>query len=195
MLDEDDHDAVEAAPHGPLVLSEQSPMNGPSYHLQDYDEGELEMIDVPPKVVTFTTLERRFYPLCLGDNPAGLQGAPIAIDWDHVSEIITTVDEYEQQRPATRPPAELRVSWETRWYRLCKAGYGEGEIMHAIKEADKERWRRIRTNESLFLMEIQYFFERIGRAIRNATIRREAKLQEREYYERWNRIHNMRYED
>ena len=148
------------------------------------------------KSVTFTTLEIRLFPLCLGDNPAGVQGAPISIDWDHIEEVTTTVDDYETHRAdPTRMSSDLRTTWELRWYRLCQAGYSESEIMDCIEAVDEIRLRRMRTNNALLLSGVHFFFERIRRGIKNATVGRDAKLLEREYSDYWRQIHEQQLDE
>ena len=64
-----------------------------------------------------------------------------------------------------------------------------------MKVVDQIRLRRIRTNDTLLLMGIQFFFERIKRGIKNATVRHEMKLREREYYDYWNQVHQQQIQE
>ena len=200
-----DEEGESSTPATTGVIVEQSkipfPLPGPAggTAVIDYSVIVSSSPDVAPsekKAVTFKTIEIRFYPLCLGDNPAGIQGAPVSIDWDHIAEVTTTIDEYETQREQpSRMSFELRMPWELRWYRLCEAGYGESEIMHSIKVADQIRLRRIRTTDTLLLSGIHYFFECLRRGIKNATVRREAKIVEREFEAYWKRVHQQQLEE
>jgi hypothetical protein len=144
------------------------------------------------KTVSFTTLEQREYPICLGDNPAGVWGVPISMDWDYCSEVTLCLDEYEQHRPPTRQRTELRLPAEYRWDMLVETGYAKGEIKYAIQVTDKIRWRRMRTaNRPLVMGSVEEYLERLGRAIGNVTIRRGAKRHERQFFDYWNRVHQQ----
>jgi hypothetical protein len=144
------------------------------------------------KTVSFTTLEQREYPICLGDNPAGIWGVPISMDWDYSSEVTLCLDDYEQHRPPTRQRTELRLPAEYRWDMLVETGYAKGEIRHAIQVTDQIRWRRMRTaKRSVVLGSVEEYVERVRRAIGNVTIRRGAKRHERKFFDYWNRVHQQ----
>jgi hypothetical protein len=140
-----------------------------------------ESCSINEKRVRFSTLEIREYPMCIGENPAGSVGVPISIDWDHVDEIICSIDDYEEVHPSRRSASQMNLPSRQRSDILKSLGYSRREISEATKHAIKVRIDRQRTIDTLHLAPIEEFIERTTRAVLNATIRRGAKRREREY--------------
>jgi hypothetical protein len=131
------------------------------------------------KKVSFSTLQIREYPICVGDNPAVTMGVPITIDWIHDSEVVCTVEEYEEVRPISRSMLELRMPNRCRVNLLRRLGFSRLEILEGTKQANITRYRRKRTCETLALSPVQEMLERAKRGTLNATFRRGAKRKER----------------
>lgn len=130
--------------------------------------------------VSFSTLEIREYPICIGDNPACTFGVPISIDWAYETTNIFSVDEYEEQRPTPRDFSQLKIPSKDRNHIIRGIGYSLRDVMEGTKHANIARNRRKRTKETLHLAPVEEFLELSVRAILNATFRRGAKTKERE---------------
>jgi hypothetical protein len=148
-------------------------------------EQQVQVVTVPKKAIVFSTLERREYAICPGDNPAGVMGVPLSMDWEYFESVQLTIDDYELYRPTPRTTAELRIPFKIRWDMLKQAGYSQAEILASFRMANLARGRRKRTNETLALARIEEAVERAIRGILNATIRRSTKQKEREFLQRW----------
>lgn len=131
------------------------------------------------KKVSFSTLQIREYPICVGDNPAVTRGVPITIDWIHDSEVVCSLEEYEEVRPISRSMLELRMPNCCRVNSLRRLGFSRLEISEGTKKANITRYRRKRTCETLALSPVQEMLERAKRGTLNATFRRGAKRKER----------------
>ncbi|CAJ1960139.1 unnamed protein product [Cylindrotheca closterium] len=126
--------------------------------------------------VSFSSIEIRQYPLCMGDNPGCLRGVPISMDWKHTEEISLGLDEYEECRGepsetiAIPPHKRFEMLQRTKLYTRC-------EIMKTLQkvEADRER-RKASSRDS----EKEEYIEGLKRGILNKTLRRKKKQKERE---------------
>jgi hypothetical protein len=150
-----------------------------------HEEQVQVVVTVPKKAIAFSTLERREYAICPGDNPAGVMGVPLSMDWEYFESVMLSIDDYEAYRPTPRTTAEMRIPFKTRWDMLKTAGYSHAEILTSFRKANLARGRRKRTNETLALARIEEAVERAIRGILNATIRRSTKQKEREFLQRW----------
>jgi hypothetical protein len=132
------------------------------------------------KKVSFSTLEMREYPICIGDSPAVMAGVPLSIDWIHQSALQCSVEDYEKSRPYKRNMMELHMPSSFREGMLKQQGYSKKEIMEAVKNANIGRSRRKNTNNTpVNLAFLEEILQRNYRAIMNATVRRGAKNRER----------------
>ncbi|CAB9530693.1 expressed unknown protein [Seminavis robusta] len=130
--------------------------------------------------VTFTDVVVREYPICLGDNPAVMIGAPLSIGWEVQSEGKLSLDDYESSRPDRRRSEELRIPSFVRETMLKSSGYSRMDIQKGVKDVNISRNRRKRTNETHQLYKAQELAERLVRASLNATVRRSQKKQEKD---------------
>jgi hypothetical protein len=130
--------------------------------------------------VGFSTVEIREYPIQIGDNPSVTRGVPITIGWDHCSSYKLNLDDFELVRPARRLKLQLKMESLDRIRMLKAMGYSRQDIQQEVRKVNVDRGRRLRTRETLNLAHMEEFFERIRRALLNATVRRRQKRRERE---------------
>jgi hypothetical protein len=163
----------------PMDSSEQGSEQSIALHEeQDKDESS-------GRRVTFSTLEIREYPICVGDNPAVSIGVPITIQWTHDGESIFSVEDYEEQRPTPRTMLQLRMPSRCRADLLKRLGFSRTDVMEGTKHANIARNRRKRTRETLKFQPAHEFLERARRATLNATLKRAAKRKEKEFLHRY----------
>lgn len=133
------------------------------------------------KSVRFSNIEIREYPITIGDNPGGIVGVPITIDWTPIEDqpMVFPLDEYEETRPEPRSMSELKMPSSYRSDVLRRLGFSRRDIQEGVKAANLARGRRRRTFETMHMASAHEMVERMKRATLNATIRRSAKSQER----------------
>jgi len=92
----------------------------------------------------FTTLEIREFPVALGDNPGGIVGPPICLDWKHEEErtLIMSLEEYESTREPRKEGHELWIPECLRRWKLLDKGVSMRAMQKAAKKADKARAQR-----------------------------------------------------
>jgi hypothetical protein len=137
-------------------------------------------MDKSSKSVTFADVKVREYPICLGDNPAVMMGAPLTISWEHQSEGRLSLDDYETSRPDRRRSDELRIPSFVRETMLKNSGYSRTDIQKGVRDVNLAKNQRKRTNETHRLHKAQEVAERLVRGTLNATVRRSKKKQERD---------------
>ena len=129
--------------------------------------------------VSFTDVQVREYPVCLGDNPGGYIGVPLTLEWDHQSEASLNLEDYETSRPERRQSDQLRIPSFVREEMLRHCGYSRVDIQRGVKEANIARQRRRRTNETAQLHKAQEWASALVRSLRNRTTRRRESQEER----------------
>lgn len=135
------------------------------------------------KKVNFSTIQFREYPICVGDNPGGKRGVPLAIDWKHVREYQIRVDDFEGCRPPRRFKFQLELESLDRLLLVQQLGYSWPEITQGMETTKTIRDGRRSTRAWLRFSRIHEMWERIQRATLNATIGRNAKRRERAFLE------------
>ena len=131
--------------------------------------------------VHFSSVQIREYPVLMGDNPGGVTGPPLTIDWEHQSENDFPIDSYEKDHPHRRSGNEMQIPSFVRATMLKDAGYSRSEIALLQKPVNIARSQRKRTNATMSLDNLMFMTERARRkAIDVATLgsrkRRERKL-------------------
>lgn len=106
-------------------------------------------IDVPEdqmrRRASFGTLEIREYPITLGDNPGGVQGPPVSLDWKHNEKRtkVIPLDAYEDTRAPRRDRREMYMADNLRRWRLLREnGYTMDELNRACSAAENVRRQR-----------------------------------------------------
>jgi len=99
---------------------------------------------------SFSTLEIREYPITLGDNPGGVQGPPISLDWKHDEEktILISLDEYEAKRLPRRCEIGMYLPECLRRWKLLDKGITMKAMLKATKAAECTRRHRRNTIQS-----------------------------------------------
>jgi len=131
--------------------------------------------------VSFSSIEIRDYPICVGDNPGGTSGTPISIEWKHSSQGSIGLEEYEKTRPQRRCRSGLVMPALAREERLRSMGYSSNELRTLTRPVNIDRRNRRRTLETLQLSSLHEFNEKIARKTLNflsfgAKKRQEKKL-------------------
>jgi hypothetical protein len=144
------------------------------------DDHSSSFMDKSQKSVTFADVKVREYPICLGDNPGVMVGAPLSLSWEFQYEGQLSLDDYETSRPDRRRSDELRIPSFVRETMLKNSGYSRTEIQRGVRDVNVAKNRRKRTNETYRLHGAQEVAERLVRGTLNATVRRTKKKQERE---------------
>ena len=101
--------------------------------------------------VSFASIERREYSICLSDHPSCSYGPPIELGWDFVEHEAINVEDYEVQRlerhGRPREMHELLLSYNVRRYLLLKrAGYTKRDIANAMQEVNRIKTSRMITD-------------------------------------------------
>mmetsp|Transcript_19057 Transcript_19057/g.47133 ORF Transcript_19057/g.47133 Transcript_19057/m.47133 type:complete len:238 (+) Transcript_19057:155-868(+) len=127
--------------------------------------------------VSFSSIEVREYPLCMGDNPGCLRGVPISMGWTYTEEKALSLDEYEESRgepcelTAIPPHKRFEMLQGTKLYTRC-------EIMKTLQKVEADRERR--KASSLDSEKFEAYIEDLKRGFLNKTFRRKKKQKERE---------------
>jgi hypothetical protein len=119
------------------------------------------------KITSFSYIDIREYPMCIGDNPGGSVGTPLSIEWKHVSEVQIGLEEYEDSRPERRSHSALAMGETVRYEILRRSGYTRKDIQSQTKPVNIERAGRKRTLETLNLARLHEFREALSRKTLN----------------------------
>jgi hypothetical protein len=119
------------------------------------------------KTLSFSFIDIREYPMCIGDNPGGSVGTPLSIEWKHVSEVQIGLEEYEDSRPERRSHSALAMGETVRYEILRRSGYTRKDIQSGTKPVNIERAGRKRTLETLNLARLHEFRESLSRKTLN----------------------------
>jgi hypothetical protein len=138
-----------------------------------------------PKMVTFSTIEVREYPIIPGDNPASLSGVPLTIDWIPVETASCNVDEYEANKPPPRQMFELRMPSSYRKDLLQTLGFPRSELVASVRTVNIFRNQRRRTVETMQFCKAEEALEKVKRAALNVTLWRSKKAQERKFLQKF----------
>jgi len=131
----------------------------------------------------FSTVEIREYPIIFGDNPGGIGGAPLSIDWVHFEKILLEVDDFEQERPARRDSSELRMPPELRDRILRHVGYSRREIVELQRPVMLARAQRSQTVNTLSFQSVHELQEKLMRKMKNAFTLGNKKRKEKKFLE------------
>lgn len=115
-----------------------------------YDENTDQRVFGKLKV-TFADIRIKEFLICLGDNPGGKAGPPLALSWIHVNsdELIHSLDEYEKNHATRKTGVLLILSSEDRINILRDLGYTDIQIKTATKKMATIRAQRRATYAAL----------------------------------------------
>jgi hypothetical protein len=126
------------------------------------------MSETTYKVTQFDTIEIRYYPVVLSDNPAGEYGPPIELGWEYTTQHTTStaakVDAYESERQHTRKN-RLYLSQDAREALLRDANYSEKEMKEAMR---RKKWARLSRSANNLILRIN-LFDNVSQTIRNGV--------------------------
>jgi len=105
----------------------------------------------PKSSARFSIVEIREYPITLSDNPGGVQGPPICLDWEYDVEqtVVLLLEEYEATRPPRRCQEEMYLPECLRRWKLLEKGVSMRAMQRACKSAETVRRQRRNTIKSL----------------------------------------------
>ena len=109
-------------------------------------------------LVRFDKVEVREYEIAIGDNPYCSYGVPITLDWSHGETESMSLDSYEASHGRRKPARRMLLTSFQRRDMLWRAGYELDEIERAIKENEKEKFRRSMTLHFLPVYQLQEIF-------------------------------------
>ena len=155
------------------------------------------------KGVRFSTVTIHEHPRIVGDNPGGLSGPPVSIDWKAISMTLIDIDKYEMVRTADendttetadgrststgyhhghrREATEMRLESSHRVHILRQMGCTDAEIEAATKAANTIRTHRYRTNDSYLSFKSQERMEVMSRTLSNVMTLGMKKRKERAF--------------
>ena len=92
------------------------------------------------KTTRFDTVEIRYYPCVLSDNPGGHYGPAIELGWEYTENRLR-LSEYEKKRQGKRR-SNLYISHLRREMMLLELDYTPGELEKAIRRKNSIRRKR-----------------------------------------------------
>jgi hypothetical protein len=133
--------------------------------------------------ISFSFIDIREYPICIGDNPGGSRGTPLSIEWVHVSEVQIGLEEYEDARPERRNRSALAMGESVRYDLLRRSGYSLMDIRVGTKPVNIGRIQRKQTMATLNLAPLHELQQAISRKTLNilsfgARKRKERRMME-----------------
>ena len=207
--EEEDTAASIAQPPSATVATNLSPSSvpisattAPSTTTSNIGSSSSNNINNQNRGVRFGNITIHELPIIVGDNPAVSVGPPVTVDWmptgssswsngGHIDDyentngtyaaaIVVSVDDYDKQRPVPRNRSQLRMPSSYRTELLRRQGFSRREIMEGSKQAAVVRHRRKRTIELWHFAPAIEAVERVRRGILNVTVKRAAKVAERQ---------------
>ena len=140
--------------------------------------------------VRFSSVQIREYPITLGDNPGGIRGPPLTIEWKHELENTLSLDSYESDRPPRRSGNEMSIHAFDRETMLKNVGFSRSEITQLTKPVNVARNQRKKTNAAMSLDSLLLMAEHVrSMAVDTATLG-SRKRRERKFLERF--VHSMK---
>jgi hypothetical protein len=133
--------------------------------------------------ISFSYIDIREYPICIGDNPAGSRGTPLSIEWKHFSEVQIGLEEYEDARPERRDHCALAMGETHRYDLLRRSGYSPKDIRIQTKPVNIQRANRKHTLATLNLAWLQEIQQAISRKTLNVLTFGARKRKERRMME------------
>jgi len=119
------------------------------------------------KSVGFANISIRNYDMTLGDHPNCSYGPPICLSWDYEDSALTSLDNYEENRPERR---KLRpMGYNQRKNILTFAGFKEAELKITEKKIDEVRRQRNMSKALLPIMEVEILVESVRRKCKRAV--------------------------
>jgi hypothetical protein len=131
------------------------------------------------KRVCFGTVHIREHPIIPSDNPGGVKGPPVTIDWNHLGHSTAHVNDYEEMRPKRRTASQLIMPFTYRQELLRESGFTLREIQEYTKKANVARRQRKKTAELSHLSGFSETTEKLTRGLSNLTLKRGKKQKER----------------
>lgn len=111
---------------------------------------------IQKKMVQFSTVEVRQYPMILGDNPAVSRGPSVTIDWIPFSRSIVNVDLHVRMTPEPRrKPVQMAMPLYHREFLLRQTGYTRNELLEATKQTNIIKAQRSATVRKLQMQSVE----------------------------------------
>ena len=140
--------------------------------------------------VSFNNIYIHEHPVVLGDNPGGISGPPLTIDWNAQRSIAMPLDDYEKGRPeeARRNKYQFTLPEMVRIDMLKQSGYSRQEIARLtapVNRAREQRKASCRASKIDGLLECK---ETVSRALVNVLTLGRRKRAERLFLEQSRRF-------
>ena len=147
----------EAMLRNELGYNEDSNMDGTARStISSSGKGKSAAAKKKKRGVRFRNVYIREYAITIGDNPYCSYGVPLSLDWSHGEEEAIPIDFYEaSHHKRKRTARRMLLNSFQRRDMLWRSGYTLEDINRAIKENDREKFRRSLTVYFLPLLQIQ----------------------------------------
>merc|ERR1712151_430073 len=83
------------------------------------------------KSVGFANISIRNYNMTLGDHPNCSYGPPMCLSWDYEDSELTSLDDYEENRPERRRPRQMLMTYYQRKHILLFSGIEKTDLKNA----------------------------------------------------------------
>ena len=137
------------------------------------------MSETDERKVSFATVQIHEHPMVLCDNPGGLSGPPLSLDWKAQACYEIPLDKYEKNRPERRNKHELALPDVIRIEILRNSGYSRSEIVARTRPVNIARTRRMSTIKGMKRAGFEEFTERVSHKARNILSLGRRKREER----------------
>ena len=97
--------------------------------------------DKPKKRVIFGDITIREHPMIVGDSICRV-GVPLTIDWEAQSEVVLTVDDYEEYRPKRRRVRDMKMPPNVRLTLAMNSGCTMREVRSVVCKCERIRKER-----------------------------------------------------
>mmetsp|Transcript_5691 Transcript_5691/g.8253 ORF Transcript_5691/g.8253 Transcript_5691/m.8253 type:complete len:211 (-) Transcript_5691:274-906(-) len=125
-----------------------------------------------PKSVSFKNISIREYVRIVGDNPSCSNGSPVSIGWIYGNTAVTTVDQYEGNRPIRRNSFQMVIPQRIRQEMLMEEwGFSRADLASATRKVTKCKNQRRQTVNNLYLSKIEEIWETTFKTLRRLVFR------------------------
>ena len=119
------------------------------------------------KLVEFSHIVVRSYPIILGDNPSVSRGAPVSIGWKHFQVVKVDVDTFEKKKPLPRSKSQMKIPYDVRYDMLERSGECEDAVRETVDLMKVIKKQREATNRLLWRQKSDEKIEKFKRTFKN----------------------------
>lgn len=107
-------------------------------------DSEMDAFCSARRQVSFSKLHVREYNVVFGDHPCCMSGPPLTLGWNHESEDVLSLEEYESSRKPRKARKDLRMTCEHR-RQILLLDQTERDLQHEERRLFRERQRSRKT--------------------------------------------------